>query len=113
MGKTVFVRSLLRGRDRVIVLDPCLEYEADHYDDLGELVESLERRPETFRVRTQWPKDLPVLCAVANSMGSTTLVIEEAQASIPPSNEPLPAALENVIYRGRHFVTEGRDLGTS
>ncbi len=71
---------------------------------MDELIEHVKSH-KLFSVKSLHRDDLPMLCAVANGASDCTLVIEEAQAMAPQSSENLPEALEDVIYRGRHYNT--------
>lgn len=95
---------MLQERRRVIILDPILEYPGQMFDDLSDMIDHIQTH-SVFMVRSQWPHELSMLCAIANAAHNTTLVIEEAQTAIPESNRPLPSSLEHTIYRGRHWNT--------
>ena len=101
MGKTCWTRTFLRSLPRVFVMDPIVEYEGLLFGDLGDMIEHVIRYP-TFRARTEFVDDFPMLCSVALAAGRCWLVVEEAQRVLPASRRELPASFQDIVYRGRH-----------
>jgi hypothetical protein len=101
MGKTRWSRAFLRSQSRVIVMDPMLEHDGIVFDDLGDMIDHLMRYP-TFRVRTEFLDDFPMLCSIVFATGRCWLVVEETQRILPASRKELPAPFLDLIYRGRH-----------
>jgi hypothetical protein len=101
MGKTWWTRRYLRTRPRVIVLDPMREHDGVLFDDAAGLIRHVHTYHQgRFRVRSEWAHDGPTLAATAMVAGHCTLVLEEAQRSLPARGDLNPA-IADVIYRGR------------
>jgi DNA helicase HerA-like ATPase len=101
MGKSRWTREYLKPKERVIIMDTQNEHDGILFDDLGAMIDHI-RAYRTFRVRTEYPDDFEMLCAIAFAAGNCTLVIEEAQRVLPPSRTSPPDSFLNVVYRGRH-----------
>jgi hypothetical protein len=101
MGKSRWTRDYLKSCERVIIMDTQNEHDGILFDELGPMIDHI-RNYRTFRVRTEFPDDFEMLCAIAFAAGHCTLVIEEAQRVLPPSRSSPPDSFLNVVYRGRH-----------
>jgi len=103
MGKSRWTRQFLRTltKPRVLIMDTMIEHDGILFDDMGELIEHIERYP-TFRVRTQSVPDFELLCKIAYAAGLCWFAIEETQRILPSSRMELPPAFLDIIYRGRH-----------
>src|SRR5882672_2183136 len=101
MGKTRWTRAFLRSQERVLVMDTQVEHDGILFNDLGDMIEHIMKY-RTFRVRTEFVDDFPLLCSIAFAAGKCWLVIEETQRILPASRMEPPAAFLDVIYRGRH-----------
>lgn len=112
MGKTRWTKRYLRTKQRVMIVDPMLEHEGEAFDDMTDLLDRVERYP-TFRVKTEFVQDVPMMAKIAMVANDKkrfdekrhpelVLAIEESQRSLPSGNSPLPSSIEDVIYRGRH-----------
>ncbi len=101
MGKTRWSRAFLKSQSRVIVMDTMLEHDGILFEDLGDMIDHLMRYP-TFRVRTEFIDDFPMLCSIAFATGRCWLIVEETQRVLPASRKELPASFLDLIYRGRH-----------
>lgn len=102
MGKTLWTRRYIVDRPRVIILDPVLEYEGLLFDDLAAMIDYIETH-DVYQVKSQFPADLPWLCAIAmanQSRHDVTLVIDEASRAVPSRMQMLPQ-FTDVVFRGR------------
>jgi hypothetical protein len=107
MGKSRWTKAYLASQRRVICLDPMRDQEGILFDDLQELIAHVEKNQHaSYRVRSEFADDFPVLCLLAQAAGQTTFVVEEAQRVVPSKLQggmsELPPAFEDLVYRGRH-----------
>jgi hypothetical protein len=103
MGKSEWTKQYLKRVPRVIICDPMDEYEGTLYNDPEDMIEHV-RAYRVYKVRTTDIDALPVLCSIAMAAGRCTLVIDEAQRTLPQGSRKLPPQFEDIIYRGRHKV---------
>lgn len=112
MGKSRWTKRYLRKKKRVMVLDPMLEHDGEAFDDMEAMLDRIQEYP-TFRVKSEFVQDVPMMARMAMVVNDKrrfqdkkhpelVLAIEESQRSLPSGNRPLPASIEDVIYRGRH-----------
>lgn len=103
MGKTRWTRAYLNAirEPRIIVMDTQVEHDGILFADLGELIDHVMHY-RTFRVRTEFVDDFPLLCSIAYAAGNCCLVVEETQRVLPASNREPPSSFLDIVYRGRH-----------
>ena len=111
MGKSRWTKRYLKGKRRVLIVDPQLEHEGEAFDDMEQMLDRAESYP-TFRAKTEFVQDVPMVARIAMVVNDKrrfekghpelVLVIEEAQRSLPSGSQNLPDSVEDVIYRGRH-----------
>ena len=117
MGKSRWTRRYLKSKQRVIIVDPMREHDGQLVEDLGEVIDTVEAYP-TFRVRSEWSHETPVLASIAMAANDPrkwggdgpenimkipelTFVVEEAQRAMSPRSNLHPA-IEQILLRGRH-----------
>lgn len=120
MGKSRWTKRYLKTKKRVMICDGMDEHEGEKFDDLADMLDHCERYP-TFRVRSEWWHEAPMMAAIAMAVNDPkrhgadpddqkkkakipelVLAIEESQRALPSGAKPLPASIENALYRGRH-----------
>jgi hypothetical protein len=113
MGKSRWTKRYLKTKKRVMICDGMDEHEGQKFEDLSEMLDHCEQYP-TFRVRSEWWQDAPMMAAIAMSVNDPkrfgegkkipelVLAIEESQRALPAGAKPLPSSIENALYRGRH-----------
>lgn len=122
MGKSNYIKGYLASLRRVIILDPLDEYPGMEFEDVGDMIDYLEREnvkgdpKKNFCVKSCNILDLDALGEIVadgdrkddpNAMRDVTFIIEEAQRCLPTSRQELPDSLQRIIFLGRHF---GRSL---
>ena len=121
MGKSNYIKTYLDSLPRVIILDPLDEYPAMEFEEIGGMIDYLEKENvkgnplKPFRVKSTNILDLDVIGEIvadgdkkdSDAMRNVTFVIEEAQRCLPASRSDLPDSLQRIIFLGRHF---GRSL---
>lgn len=105
-GKSSDVVELLRGRSRVIVVDPLREYAADDvFESTVELLNYIAGR-RRFEVVYRFPAGVdkfdrfPLLLEIALVVGELTLVVDEVGLVL--RRERLPKIWDEVVNQGRH-----------
>lgn len=103
MGKTRWTRAYLDAikRPRIFVMDTQVEHSGILFDGLGGMIDHVLHYP-TFKVRTEYVDDFPMLCSIAYAAGHCCLVVEETQRVLPASYREPPSSFLDIVYRGRH-----------
>ena len=100
-GKSTYMMHHVAAERRVLILDPLGEYPGTEYEDVLDMLDDCVDR-ERFLARTESVLDLDDLARIAFALKNVSLVVDEAQRSMPQSGRDLPPAVEDIIYRGRH-----------
>lgn len=117
-GKTYWTQRYIRDHKRVIILDPMLEYDGEMFEDPQKLIDYIEDK-RVYQVRMEYAEDAGNLAKIAMAAAGpcqhkgkpmphrgcrdVTLVIDEAGRALPSGGKHIDPAIEDVIYRGRHF----------
>ena len=100
-GKSTYMMHHVAAEPRTLILDPLGEYPGVEYEDVLDMLDDCAGQ-ERFRARTESVLDLDDLARIAFALKNVSLVVDEAQRSMPQSGRDLPPAVEDIIYRGRH-----------
>ena len=103
MGKSIWLRSFLKGRKRIFAFDPLGDLNVNYLSksELIDLYDNGGLREENCRVGIRDPDNLELLAAISFLSENNWLVIEEASYIFAPGARA-PQWLRDPIFLGRH-----------
>lgn len=108
-GKSLLTKTeILSQHPRVIILDPLCEYDGcftEHFYTLNDLYNYIQKN-KVYRVSCSDISKSEGIAQIVFENGDIHLIVEEAQAVLPISQEPLSPVWSNIILRGRHKRVE-------
>ena len=103
-GKSYRVKSLIKGKPRVLIWDLMQEYSGTPVDgDMRKLLAIVKKKRFSIAYRPNFKtleQDFDRFCRLAMAVGSMYLIIEELNKVTQPGHAP--ASWQDVTSRGRH-----------